>query len=122
VPLYIKKVYKEEPSFRNSKVVFSLYEDEFKQPFHSDYPSKLMLKGIAKKDVAGLKEPITYATLCKLATDFSDGIIQQSSHINEEVMKYARESGKLILDYQDPENFVEACNNFYDQVWEAEQK
>ncbi|MDE5710018.1 glycogen/starch synthase [Bacteroides sp.] len=122
VPLYIKKVYKEEPSFRNSKVVFSLYEDEFKQPFHSDYPSKLMLKGIAKKDVAGLKEPITYATLCKLATDFSDGIIQQSSHVNEEVMKYARESGKLILDYQDPENFVEACNNFYDQVWEAEQK
>lgn len=122
VPLYIKKVYKEEPSFRNSKVVFSLYEDEFKQPFHSDYPSKLMLKGIAKKDVAGLKEPITYATLCKLAADFSDGIIQQSSHVNEEVMKYARESGKLILDYQDPENFVEACNNFYDQVWEAEQK
>ena len=122
VPLYIKKAYKEEPSFRNSKVVFSLYENEFKRPFHSDFPSNLMLKGITKKDIAGLKDPIDYTTLCKLATDFSDGIIQQSSHVNEEVMKYARESGKLILDYQAPENFAEACNNFYDKVWDAEQK
>lgn len=48
-PLYIKKAYKDEPSFRNAKVVFSLYGDDFKQPFHPDYPNKLLLKGIAKK-------------------------------------------------------------------------
>ena len=37
-----------------------------------------MLKGIAKKDIAGLKEPIDYTALCKLAADFSDGIIPVS--------------------------------------------
>lgn len=30
VPLYIKKAYQDEPSFRDSKVVFSVFEDEFK--------------------------------------------------------------------------------------------
>ena len=121
-PLYIKKVYKDEPSFRDAKVIFSLYEDDFKQPFHADFSNKLLLKGIAKKDIAGLKEPIDYTALCKLAADFSDGIIQQSEHVNEEVLNYARESGKPVLEYQSPENFAEACNDFYDKVWKTEQK
>ena len=121
-PLYIKKAYKDEPSFRNAKVVFSLYGDDFKQPFHPDYPNKLLLKGIAKKDVAHLKSPIDYATLCKLAVDFSDGVVQQSEHVNEEVMEYARQAGKLVLDYQSPDNFADACNDFYDKVWETEQQ
>ena len=101
-PLYIKKAYKDEPSFRDAKVI--------------------LLKGIGKKDIAGLKEPIDYTALCKLAADFSDGIIQQSEHVNEEVLNYARESGKPVLEYQSPENFAEACNDFYDKVWETEQK
>ena len=28
-------------------------------------------------------------------------------------------SGKLVLDYQNPENYADACNEFYDQVWDA---
>ena len=55
-PLYIKKVYKDEPSFRDAKVIFSLYEDDFKQPFHADFSNKLLLKGIAKKDIAGFSK------------------------------------------------------------------
>ena len=92
------------------------------QPFHADFSNKLLLKGITKKDIAGLKEPIDYTSLCKLAVDFSDGIIQQSEHVNEEVLNHARKSGKPILEYQTPENFADACNDFYDKVWETEQK
>lgn len=62
-----------------------------------------MLKGINKKDVATLKEPADYAALCKLAVDYSDGVIQNSEHINEDIMDYARQSGKLVLDYQTPD-------------------
>ena len=122
VPLYVKKACKDEPSFRDAKVVFSLYEEEFKRPFHADFSNRLMLKGITKKDVAGLKDPIDYTTLCKLAATYSDGIVQQSEHVNEEVMSYARESGKMILGYHSPEQFAEVCNDFYDQVWEAGKK
>ena len=119
-PLYIKKAYKDEPSFRDAKVVFSLYDNDFKEPFHPDFASKLLLKGISKKDVADLKEPVDYTALCKLAVDYSDGVIQQSEHVNEEVIAYARQIGKPVLGYQSPEIFADACNDFYDQVWGAE--
>lgn len=118
--LYIKKAYKDEPSFRDSKVVFSLYEDDFKGKFNNDFANKLLLKGINKKDVATLQDPVDYTALCKLAVDYADGVIQNSEHVNQEVMDYARQSGKLVLDYQSPDTYADACNDFYDKVWETE--
>ena len=117
VPLYIKKAYQDEPSFRNSKVVFSLYEDELRNNMSDDFSTKLLLKGISSDDLNGLKDPASYEDLCKLAVDYSDGIIQNSAKVNENVIEYACQSNKLVLDYQTPENYANACNDFYDQVW-----
>ena len=121
-PLYIKEAFKDEPSFRDSKVVFSIYEDELKNKLSEDIKAKLQLKGIKKDDLKILNDASNYSDLYKLAIDYSDGIIQNSPNVNEEVMEYARQSNKLILDYQSPENYTDACNQFYDQVWEANQK
>ncbi len=120
-PLYIKRAYRDEPSFRGAKVIFSLYDNEFTTPFHADYPAKLMLKGITKKEVSKLKDPINYTTLCKLAVDYADGIIQQDEHVNETVMEHARKAGKPILPYQPADHFADACNEFYDKILEAGQ-
>lgn len=54
-----------------------------------------------------------------LLFDYSDGIIQNSEKVDESIIEYARQSGKLVLDYQSPENYANACNEFYDQVWET---
>ncbi|MEG1562807.1 MAG: glycogen/starch synthase [Bacteroides sp.] len=118
-PLYIKKAYKDEPSFRDAKVVFSLYDDDFNGTLSDDFAVKLMLKGVAKKDIASLTNPANFTTLCKLAVDHSDGVIQNSEKVNEEVLNYARETGKLVLDYQTTDTYADACNEFYDKVWET---
>ena len=115
-PLYVKTAYNEEPSFRNTKVVYSLYGDDFKESFHPDFVDQLLLKGIAKEDLAGLKSPVDYVALNKLAIDYSDGIVQQSTQVNQELLDYARQSGKPFLEYQAPETFADACNEFYDKV------
>lgn len=47
-----------------------------------------------------MKEPVDYAALCKLAVDYSDGVIQNSEKVDESIIEYARQSGKLVLDYQ----------------------
>ena len=118
-PLYIKKAYNDEPSFREAKVVISLYEDDFKQPLQEDFANKLMLKGIAKKDLASLKKEIDYVALSKLAIEQADGVILQSPNINQELVEYAKSIGKPVLEYQAPEAYAEACNNFYDMVMES---
>lgn len=111
-PLYIKKAYHEEPSFRDCKVVYSLYEDGLKQPFEPNFVNKVLMKGINKKDLANVKSPVDFATLNKLAIDYSDGIVQQSEHVDEQVLEYARQSGKPFLPYA-ADNFADECNNFY---------
>ena len=75
---------------------------------------------ITKKDIAVLKEPIDFTTVCKLAVEHSDGIIQQSPNANKEVLDYARSLGKPILEYQDTDDFADRCNRFYDLVTETE--
>lgn len=121
-PMYIKKAYTEEPSFRDSKVIFSLYDDEFSTSMTENFAERMLLKGISKEDIKNLPKPMNYVSLCKLAIDYSDGIIQMSEHVNEEVLEYARQSGKLFLEYQTPENKADACHEFYDKVWDASQE
>ena len=121
-PLYIKKAYADEPSFRDTKVVFSVYGEDFKSTFKEDFPSQLIIKGVSADDIKSLSTPVDYTSLMKLAIDYSDGVVQNSESVNEEVMNYARQSGKLILDYQMPETFHDACDEFYDKVWESENK
>lgn len=119
-PLYIKKAYRDEPSFRSSKVVFSLYGEEFKQPLSPDFVAKLVLKGVAKKDVAKIKNPITYHELCKLAIDFSDGVVLQSPNVSDELLEYIRSTGKPCLPFVSADELPDACNAFYDKVWGEE--
>ena len=119
-PLYIKKVYNEEPSFRDVKIVFSVYENDFKNKFSEDFITKLMLKGISDEDLISVKgSEVDYAALMKLAIDHSDGVIQNSANVNEEVMNYARSKNMPVLDFQSEDNYADAFNDFYDLVWEA---
>ncbi|WP_321480980.1 glycogen/starch synthase [uncultured Bacteroides sp.] len=117
-PLYIKKAYKDEPSFRDSKIVFSVYEDDFKNKFKDDFTAQLLMKDIVEDDIKTLTKPVDYLTLMKLAVDYSDGIIQNSEKVNQEIINYAQEQGKAMLNYQSTETYPDSCNEFYDKIWE----
>ncbi|MPM38674.1 hypothetical protein SDC9_85304 [bioreactor metagenome] len=99
-----------------------MYGEDFKSTFKEDFPSQLIIKGVSADDIKSLSTPVDYTSLMKLAIDYSDGVVQNSESVNEEVMNYARQSGKLVLDYQTPEAFHDACDEFYDKVWESENK
>ena len=117
-PLYIKKAYMEEPSFRESKVVFSLFGNDLKSNLQDDIVAKIMLKDIKKEDIEGvIPELATYKDLCKLAIAYSDGVIQHSEDTDPELLEFARERGIPVLEYQPADTFIDAVNNFYDEVW-----
>ncbi|MBQ7532469.1 MAG: glycogen/starch synthase [Bacteroidales bacterium] len=115
VPLFIKRVFKDNPLFSDSKVIYSLYDDDFKGSFRDGYDKKLKMPGIVAKEIKWLKNPM-YANIQKSALDFSDGIVMASPNINPEVEKYARSLGKPILEYPGEENYVDAYNEFYDKI------
>ena len=42
VPLYLKKAFNDDPLFCDAKVVYSVYEDDFKKQLNSSFKSKLI--------------------------------------------------------------------------------
>jgi starch synthase len=115
VPLYVKRAYKDNPIFSNSKVVYSLYDDPFKESFREGFDKKLKLPGITAKDIKYYKEP-TYVNLTKAAIDYSDAIIMGSERISKEILDYLEQSKKPFLEYQSGNDYIDAYNAFYDKL------
>lgn len=116
-PLYIKKAYADDPFFNKSKIVYSVFNDEFKTPLRDSFKEKMLIDGVEPSHLNGFKEsPADHLSLSKLAIDFSDGVIQAESDVNEQIMNYAADKSKKILSYQSPEDYADAYVSFYDSL------
>ena len=119
-PLYIKKHYRDDPYFKNSKVIYSVYDDDFQVPFRDVFYRKLKMEGIKDTHLKSIKDKINFEALSKLAIDFSDGIIEGALVLNANVVEYAKAKKDLhYLPYQTKENYLDAFNAFYDKVLET---
>ena len=52
LPLYLKKAYRDDPIFAESKIVLSLYDDTPAERFPDDFAGKIPFGGISPEDVA----------------------------------------------------------------------
>jgi len=115
VPLYLKKAYNDDPLFANSKVIYSVYNKEFKKPFESSFRKKLWMEGISNEDVELLKPP-SFLNLSKLAVTMSDAVIMGSKTINRELGQFIKSSKKPLLEFQTEEEYMDAYSQFYDTI------
>ncbi|MCU4163886.1 glycogen/starch synthase [Carboxylicivirga caseinilyticus] len=114
-PLYIKKAMNEDPHFANSKVVYTIYDDEFTSNWSDNFKEKLKIDGVEDSDLEVL-EKSDYIHLSKLAIAMSDGVIQGSESINPELVDFIKQTGKPFLGFHDEDTYVEAYNGFYDSL------
>ncbi len=115
VPLFIKTSYKDDPMFHNSKVVYSLYNDSFEEPFNADFGKKILMDGLSAADVKELNAP-DYVSLSKLAMNWSDAVVKSSPSIHAKVEAEFKKLSKPTLDYKSPEEYIEAYDAFYDEA------
>lgn len=116
VPLFLKTIYADEPLFANSKIIYSLYDDEFSPELDNKVSEKLLYEeGINKEDVKLLMKP-DFINLSKLAIDYSDATIVGSETINPELEKYIASMKKPFLEFQNEETYVDKYNEFYDKI------
>ena len=115
VPLYLKKVYNEDPLFSNSKVIYSIYNKEFKKPFKTSFRKKLWMEGISDEDVEIIKTP-SFQNLSKLAIEMSDAVIVGSETINKDLGQFLKSSNKPLLQYQTEQEYMDAYAQFYDTI------
>ena len=118
-PIYIKKAYCDDPFFKNSKIVYSVYNDEFKCPLAESFNRKIMLDGIEHSDLEILKDKdVDYCTLTKFAIEYSDGVIQGSENIHNDVKEHIDKKGVPFLDYCNSETYIDKYDEFYAQIVE----
>ncbi|MEN8155995.1 MAG: glycogen/starch synthase [Bacteroidota bacterium] len=115
VPLYLKKAYREDPLFADSKVIFSVYDNGFDQSLDPAFSKKMLVDGISEDHVSQVKEP-SYENLVRLAASYSDGLIQGSEALPDPVMGVLQKTGKPLLNYVGGEKYVDDFSVFYDSI------
>jgi len=115
LPLYLKKIYKDEPIFQNSKIITSLYGNEFKKTLNKTIIDKIIFDEIEEKHISELKNP-TYENLMKIAIDSSDAIIKGSENISPEINKYLKKFKNPILEFHPVDSFSEPYIEFYNDL------
>jgi len=113
-PLYLRKVYGDDPTFANSKIVYSLYHHPFEGTFDPRMVEKLKQDGFNDESLKSLiGAPVDYDALNRIAIDHSDAIAISSEDVSPELIQYAKDSGKPVLEYPGEDDYIEAYKNFY---------
>ena len=119
MPLYLKKVYNQDPIFADSKVVLSLYNDLDNLTFAKDMADKVAKDRIEPGDLAEIADP-TGINLAKLAIRYSDGVITANGGISPELEAFAQKRGLPLLASSaistEDNSYVEEYDKFYDQI------
>ena len=119
VPIYVKTAYHDEPSFADAKVVTSLFSQKLDKDLGADFKQCLQFRETKADLLKGYKDNFDFIELNKLAIDYSDGIVQSDSLVDEELLTYTKEKNIPILGYS--ENVAEACEDFYETLFPSEE-
>jgi starch synthase len=116
VPMYLRKIFHDNPLFSDSKIVISLFNDGFSDNLDKNFVNKLTHEGLKSEDLLHYNEK-SYVGLMKSAIDLSDAIIYSEANIDPQVDEYAQKSGKRILPFIEGEEYKKAYNDFYDDLF-----
>lgn len=114
IPYYLKTLYKNDPLFKQTKVIYSVYENSFKNKL-----SKNFLKKAPVKENDPVFAPYSLSDNTGLnmgGVALADGVIVASEHISKEVAQLIAKNGKPVLDYKKEDEFLEAYEKFYKEL------
>ena len=117
VPMYLKKAFAEDPIFDNTKVVYSVYDQESNVEIDNDMARKSIITGVSEDDVE-LINTASVDTLHKLAIKYADAVIMGSEKISNDLKKFIVDSDKYVIPHQNDEDYVDAYDALYDELLE----
>jgi starch synthase len=118
LPLFIKRVFNNEPLFSNSRLVFSIYSSEEQGKINAKLYDKLAFENFEESEISALKTP-SFDELNKIGATLADGIVIGDDEVSEEMIEWAKSLGKPVLDYPGFADFAEAYDKFYEDILES---
>jgi starch synthase len=118
IPLFIKTAYQNDPIFANSKIVFSAYENptDVKKVNRSLF-NKIQADGIDVSEIEALQNPsLENLEIC--AAQHADAVVFGSEIIDSAHKLAMTDKVEHVLEYQGAEDYVDAYDEFYDNILE----
>ena len=117
VPMYLKKAFSEDPIFNNTKVIYSVYNQENNVEIDNDMSRKSLIHGVSREDVT-LIDDASVDNLHKLAIKYSDAVIIGSDKLSDDLSSFIIESDKYVIPHHKDEEFTNVYNALYDELLE----
>lgn len=119
LPVYMKAAYKNEPIFQNSKVLYSVYNNEYEKHFSKNFLAKASINNMSPEDLSDFQNGDGFS-LNAGASTFADGIIQGHETDNDAVIEKFKGTDKPVLEYPGEEDYLPAYLEFYQSMMEVE--
>ena len=98
-PLYLKKLYSDDPIFEKSKIVSSLYSKAFDGNLSKSLAKKIQFDGI-DENLDSISTP-DFNSLSDLMIKFSDSVILSSDNIEKDLKSSIKKHSKDSLSFKD---------------------
>ncbi len=115
VPLFLKKSYREDPIFKKSKIITSVYDDLYHRDYDDHFNKKVRIGGVKDKDLT-VMEKADSLNIAKLGLFYSDAAIYGSPQIDPLLEDYIISTKKPRLPYHSMDNYIDAYSDFYDKI------
>lgn len=114
VPVYLKTTYKDDPTFKNAKVVYSAYSNCFTENLNADFPKKAIMSGMTAEHTVAFSACDNDAMHIG-AISYSDAVVLGDAEVSDEVLKFVKSSQKQVLGYDSTSDY-ENYYNLYEEI------
>jgi starch synthase len=112
IPVYLKTLYKDEPVFKNSKIVYSVFDNEFTENLGKDFAKKATLNEIADKHFETYANG-TNQSLQLGGAQHADAVVNCAGKVGADMEKIMKAKPNMV---HDNENLGELYSDFYEKL------
>ncbi len=112
IPVYLKTLYKDEPVFKNAKVIYSVFENDFNESLGKDFVRKASLNEIEESHFKPYAKGDSKSLNIGGVTN-ADAVVQCVSKLDKDLEKLVNLKPHMV---HDSENLGEVYTAFYEKV------
>lgn len=117
VPMYLKTTYKNDPIFKDTKTVFTVYDNSFQHKFGSDLLEKVKMIDIEDSMLNSLKSA-DFEGFIKIGVEYADAVIKSEDSLGDSLNQTLSEveTEKPIDTIEPNEDFCDSYYNLYNEL------
>lgn len=100
IPMFIKTAYKKEPVFSNSKVIYTIGDNTFKEKLGADFLSLATINDLVTKKELDIFKDINNTAMFRGGANFADAITFGATNVEKKLVdEFSKVKGKKVLKF-----------------------